>query len=342
MPESCFDRASIVPQIGAHADSIKLPRAASALKVSMAHLINWIEFYGLTFVFFNVLVSQAGVPIPAVPTLVMAGALIIPIQHSFATVAATALLGAIAADLAWYYAGGRFGRTVLRAMCRISLSPDSCVRHTESIYTRFGPPSLLIAKFIPGFAAVATAMAGALRTPLGLFVLCDAIGALLWVSVPLYAGMLFRDAVASLLVRLDELGHIGLLIILVALALFVVAKWWQRYRFIRELRMARISVGELQDLLTGSTPPVILDVRSAASQVDQGRIPGSITVTDATVLEELTAIPHGNELVVYCACPNEASAAHLAKLLMRRGYERVRPLAGGIDAWVAAGYSVEH
>ena len=127
-----------------------------------------------------------------------------------------------------------------------------------------------------------------------------------------------------------------------ALVLFLAAKWWQRHRFYQELRMARITVAELQQLLDGGTPPVILDVRSAASQAESGRIPGSITIRDSTISEDLAALPTEGEVVVYCACPNEASAARLAKLLIQRGYSRVRPLAGGIDAWVQAGYSVEH
>ena len=48
-----------------------------------------------------------------------------------------------------------------------------------------------------------------------------------------------------------------------------------------------------------------------------------------------------NEVIVYCACPNEASAAAVAKKLMHAGFKRVRPLAGGIEAWVAKGYDVE-
>ena len=306
----------------------------------MQHLRGWIELYGLAFVFLNVLAAQAGLPVPAIPTLVIAGALMVPGEHAFATLAAVVTVASLCADLGWYYAGHRFGRRVLRALCRISLSPDSCVRHTESIYARFGPPALLFAKFLPGFAAVATAMSGALATPIAQFILFDGLGALLWGSVAILAGILFHDAVAQILVRLNELGQLGLLLIVVAL--FVAAKWWQRYQFSRDLRMARISVEELQQLLTGAAPPVILDVRNPDGLDERGRIPGAITVSDASLAEHLDTLPLRGEVVVYCACPNEASAARLAKLLMRRGYSRVRPLAGGIDAWLDAGYAVEH
>ena len=70
-------------------------------------------------------------------------------------------LAAMIADTFWYMTGRRYGTRVLRTLCRISLSPDSCVRQTESIFDRFGAASMIFAKFIPGFASVATALAGA-------------------------------------------------------------------------------------------------------------------------------------------------------------------------------------
>jgi rhodanese-related sulfurtransferase len=125
-----------------------------------------------------------------------------------------------------------------------------------------------------------------------------------------------------------------------ALLVFLVKKWWQRNRFLKTLRMARISVDELYQLLQQGQAPTIVDVRSALSK-GEGRIPGAVTMSiDDTLLPALDIL-HDSEVIVYCACPNEASAARLAKRLMQRGYSRVRPLTGGIDAWVAAGYPIE-
>ena len=47
-----------------------------------------------------------------------------------------------------------------------------------------------------------------------------------------------------------------------------------------------------------------------------------------------------DEVIVYCACPNEASAAAVAKRLMQAGFATVRPLGGGMEAWQAAGYPI--
>ena len=307
----------------------------------MQHLIALITEYGLLFVFVNVLAAQAGLPLPAVPTLVLTGALTGVGHYSAASLIGVAVAAALIADSGWYFAGTRVGRPVLRLMCRISLSPDTCVRQTETIYTRFGAPSLMVAKFIPGFAAVATALSGALRTPYTTFLLFDAIGAALWSGVAVGIGSLFSNTVEALLNTLAHLGEIGVGLIVAALAVFVAMKWWDRRRFFNELRMARITVPELAQLLETGSAPMILDVRSLESQRADGRIPGAIAIDEKTVEVRIPDSDSDREVILYCACPNEASAARIAKLLKARGFTRVRPLAGGIDAWMQAGYAIE-
>ena len=307
----------------------------------MQQLVSLLEQYGLSFVFLHVLAEQAGVPLPAFPTLIVAGALVAHASYDVPQLLLAAVAASLIADSAWYLAGSRLGRPVLRTLCRISLSPDSCVRQTESIYFRYGAPSLLVAKFIPGFAAVATALAGSIGTRLWVFLLFDGLGALLWAGLAVGLGVAFQNAVNDVIEVLDQLGKWGLLAIIAAFALIVLAKWWQRQRFYRQLRMARISVDELHDLLDRGELPVILDVRSPLLQGQDGRIPGAIQIDAQTFSETTPELSAAGEVIVYCACPNEASAAALAKRLIQQGYSRVRPLQGGIDAWIAAGYAIE-
>jgi len=223
-------------------------------------------------------------------------------------------------------------------------APDSCARQTENIYERWGPPSLVIAKFVPGFAAVATSMAGMVRTRLWSFALFDTIGAVLWSGVAVALGWVFRDAINEILAVFSQAGRWGLIALIVALALFIAVKALQRYQLIRSLRMSRVSVDELNDLLGRHEPPLIVDVRSRSSQ-KRGRIPGAVWIDSHAFDESLRSCGLndrvGQDVIVYCDCPNEASAAAVAKKLMRVGFKRVRPLGGGIDAWVAKGYGVE-
>jgi membrane protein DedA with SNARE-associated domain/rhodanese-related sulfurtransferase len=291
-----------------------------------------------------VLALQLGAPVPAYPTLIVVGAVSARGDFSAAGVVAVALVASLIADLAWYYAGERLGRRVLRLMCRISLSPDSCVRQTEDIYERWGAPSLMFAKFIPGFAAVATSMAGVVRTRMMSFLFFDAIGALLWSGLAVALGWIFRDAIDDVLAVLIQAGRWSLIGIASLLALYVAGKAAQRYRLIRSLRMSRISVEQLNEMMENAPPPLVVDVRSRTSQ-EQGRIPGAVWIDshdfDESVRSQALDDRLTDEVIVYCACPNEASAAMVAKKLIRAGFKRVRPLAGGIEAWMAHGYPVE-
>jgi membrane protein DedA with SNARE-associated domain/rhodanese-related sulfurtransferase len=303
-------------------------------------LLRLIADYGLWFVFGNVLLVQLGMPLPAYPVLILTGTLAATGRLSPAALLGTAVVACLLADVVWFLIGRWLGRRVLRVLCRISLSPDSCVRQTESTFVRFGPPSLMVAKFIPGFASVATALAGALRIGVGAFIVFDAIGAALWAGVALALGWLFSPAIEDIVNLLARLGHWGLMLVAVAVALFVTWKWWQRHRFNVQLRMARVSAEALAALLDGGERPLIVDVRSAASR-DEGRIPGAIMVQGDAEAPELSAHPKDALIVVYCACPNDASAVVAARQLLGRGFSNVRPLAGGFDAWVAIGREVD-
>jgi membrane protein DedA with SNARE-associated domain/rhodanese-related sulfurtransferase len=306
----------------------------------METVLHLITQYGLVVVFACILAEQLGMPFPGWGLLIVTGALAARGQLSIVGLLATAVLACLIADHVWYYIGRRSGRKVLKLLCKISLSPDSCVRQTESIFTRFGAPSLTVAKFVPGFASMATALAGAMRISPVAFLIFDFIGSMLWAGVGLGLGWLFSNAIDDVLATLGRLGRWGLMLIVAAIALYVANKWWQRYRFNRQLRMDRVSVDSLAGLIDSGQGPVIVDVRSALAR-GEGRIPGAIPSTGDHLPPELLAHPKDMMVVVYCACPNDASAVVAARKLLEKGFRNVRPLAGGVDAWVAAGRGLE-
>ena len=200
---------------------------------------------------------------------------------------------------------------------------------------------MLFAKFVPGFASVATAMAGAVGLRYWKFILFDALGAMLWVGVAIALGHIFRNAIVDILETLQSLGKYGLILVLIAIAAYVASKWRRRRQFVAQLRMDRITVEELQQMRVDGKPATILDVRSPLTQAASGRIPGARSVNMKLIAGSLHGIPPDDEVVVYCACPNEASAVKIARELKRLGYKRVRPLHGGIDAWISAGFEVD-
>ena len=309
----------------------------------MAHeIIALIAQYGLLLVFLNVLVEQAGVPVPAVPTLVVAGALAATDRLPVSGVVLAAVLACLVGDLAWYAAGRRFGSGVMRTICRISLSPDSCVKQSELRFQRWRGRVLLIAKFVPGLSTVAPPLVGAMGLRLPTFLLLDGLGSLLWAGLAVGLGYAFAAQIDVVLATLASAGTFAFELLLVLLALYIAVKWWQRRRLLLALRMARITVDELNQAIAGGRSPIVVDVRSQPARLLDSRvIPGELLADLDSVGRTLQDIPPDRELVIYCSCPNEVSAAKAAKLLMALGYRRVRPLLGGLDAWDSAGYAIE-
>jgi Uncharacterized membrane-associated protein len=309
----------------------------------MAHeIIALIAQYGLLLVFFNVLAEQAGVPVPAVPTMIVAGALAANDRLPVAAVVLAAVLACLLSDLAWYWAGRRFGSGVMRTLCRISLSPDSCVKQSELRFQRWRGRVLLIAKFVPGLSTVAPPLVGAMGLRMPTFLLLDGLGSLLWAGLAVGLGYAFAAQIDVVLAALASAGTLAFELLLVLLALYIAAKWWQRRRLLLALRMARITVDELNESIAAGQTPIVVDVRSQAARLlDTRIIPGALLADLESVDQVLIGIPPDRELVIYCSCPNEVSAAKAAKLLMAIGYQRVRPLQGGLDAWDSAGYAIE-
>lgn len=298
--------------------------------------------YRILVICANVLANQMGLPVPVLPTLIVGGALAAQGTISATQVFAGATMACVLADSAWFLAGRVYGNNVMKLLCRISLTPDSCVSETQSRFERWGSNALIVAKFVPGLSLIAPPLAGATQMGWLRFVVYSTLGAAAWVGVALTGGMLFRRQIEALLPRVADFGLAALSVFAVVLVAYVAYKWWERRRFYSELRMAQIDVGDLYELMATPPPPLIVDVRSpTAVQLEPRRIPGALHIPLTDVELHLRDLPRDRDIISYCTCPNEASAAQVAKILMDNGFKRVRPLHGGLDAWIAAGYTVD-
>ncbi len=181
-------------------------------------------------------------PLPSLPVLLVAGAQSVerPIYGAYALAVSTA--ACLLADLAWFWAGRHFGFRILKLLCRISLSPDTCVRQTESVFERRGPATLVIARFVPGLATVAPPLAAALGFRLTTYLVYNGIGAALYCGAGLIGGFIFYSQIDWLLERLGALGGHAMIVVALLFALYIAYRWWDRYRFMKTLRTARISV----------------------------------------------------------------------------------------------------
>jgi len=308
----------------------------------MSDLVALVTQHGVTLLFVITLLVRLGAPLPGAPVLMVAGALSVTGGLSLTASLAAALLANVLADGVWFIAGRRHGHRILRLLCRISISPDSCVRQSEAYIGRWGGNALIAAKFVPGVSVVAAPMAGALAMPVGTFLLYETAGALIWSALYLGLGVAFSGQIDAALALMSRFSAIAALVLGAAALGYLAYRLRRRQLFLRQIAMARVSVDELQRMIRDGLAPIVVDVRSEAGRaVDSRRIPGAL----AAALEEIPrlalTLSRDHPVVLYCNCPNEASAASAAGLLAERGFTSAHPLAGGLDAWVAAGHAVD-
>jgi membrane protein DedA with SNARE-associated domain/rhodanese-related sulfurtransferase len=293
--------------------------------------------HGGLVVFAIVFAEQVGLPIPAFPILLAAGALAGAGKMNLALAIVLAFMACLMGDLLWYYLGRHRGAKVLGLLCRISLEPDSCVRRTEEFFLRHGTRSLVFAKFLPGLSTVTPALAGLFGVKVERFMLYDGLGAFLWVAAATVPGYLFSDQLESMAAQAGRLGSSVVGLLMGVVALYVAFKYVNRQRVLRELRIARISVDELKEMMDKGPQPVIVDLRPLLpAEVERISIPGALRMSVEELERRHHEIPRDRDVVLFCACPNEITAARMALLLRKNGITRVRPLAGGVEAWHAS------
>lgn len=295
--------------------------------------------HGLLAVAIAVLLHQLGAPLPSTPLLLLLGAESMS-RDGFALRAFAAITGAaMLANALWFWAGRRLGRRVLSALCRVSISPDSCVRQNELSFARRGAFTLLVAKFVPGLSMLAPPLAGALGMTAGRFVAWNLLGSALWAAAGLLAGRVFHAQIDALLRELARLGSSAIVLCVALLAAYLAWRLWRRAAVRRELnRFERLDPAEALALQQAGCPIVFVDVRGGPPD---SRIPGARHLDLGTLGEStLAGWPPEAEFVTYCSCPNDVSAARAAQWLKAQGYE-ARVLRGGIEAWRRAGLALE-
>jgi len=295
--------------------------------------------HGLPLVFVAVFIEQMGLPIPALPLLMTVGALAASGKFSLLLGILITVIACLIADGFWFYLGRYRGNKVLAFLCRISLEPDSCVRRTQNIFTRYGLRGVVVSKFVPAMSTIVPPLAGMSGISAGRFLLVDGFGSALYGTVFLSLGYLFSNQIEQIGAAIADMGGNALSLLAVLVGLYIAYKYWQRRRLLRELRMARITVAELRSKQEAGEEMVILDLRSkAALAEDPTLIPDAIHLSIDDIEKRREEFPRDREIIVYCSCPNEITAARVALLLQRHGFTRVRPLLGGIDAWREKNY----
>jgi membrane protein DedA with SNARE-associated domain/rhodanese-related sulfurtransferase len=306
----------------------------------MNTLVNLVQTHGLWLVFLITLLQSVGLPLPAFAVLIVTTAVTPPTASNIMILVLIGSLGTLMGDIILYFAGKRYGTGILGKLCKISISPDSCVRNTGDVFDRYGAPALTIVKFVPGLSTLAPVVAGVYEMKLALFIFFSSIAALIYVGVASTLGAVFRHQVDGLIAAISHYGMMGGLFIVLLFGLYLLFKWLRRYRLIRQFETDRVTVNDLIELMDGKYDPVILDARPIDQRSRNGFIPGSVPVDENSLNAIADRYAEHQEIIIYCSCPNEITAARYAEKLRKVGLKRIRPLVGGIDAWAESGQLV--
>ena len=283
-----------------------------------------------------VFAEQIGLPLPAMPFLIAAGALVATGQMAPGLAVMSAVFAAMAGDQVWFELGRRRGRLVLNWLCRISLEPTSCVRRTEDFFSRHGVRSLIVAKFVPGFSTIAPPLAGIVGLTVPQYLLFNGLGTFLWVSTGMGLGMIFSDQLEQALLMSIQIGPTIGLTLLTGIMGYVVYKAVHRYQ--EDQRVPRMTAGQLAEKVAAGETSVIVDLRPLAARREAPGIPGAIPLALDDLGSRQHELPRDRDVVLYCACPRDASSIEGAKRLRKLGLTRVSVLAGGLGAWNAAAH----
>ncbi len=298
--------------------------------------------YGYLLLFIWVFVEQCGLPVPAMPVILAAGALSAEHRLSFALALGVCLSATLAADSSWFLIGRRYGHLVLRLLCKLSLEPTTCVRRTQDSFGRRREVTLMTAKFIPGLALLAPPVAGGNGMTYARFVLFDGMGAAMWLATILTVGRLFGDLIKRDPSLLGWTGRFGGLLLILAVLSFLAGRLIRRRMVLKKLAASRLEPEELKRLLDAGQPIYIVDLRHPLELLpDPFTLPGALHLSPDALAARHLEIPRDRDIVLYCTCPSEATAAKTAMTLHRLGIERVRPLRGGFDEWKRLGFPLD-
>ena len=297
--------------------------------------------HGYLWLFLAALLERIGLPLLVMPLVIAAGAVAGLGDLSLLGIILVTVLASETGDLIWYELGRNRGPSVLRLLCKISLEPDSCVRRSEDAFARHMTTSLISSKFVPGVGRLAGPVAGMSGMARDQFLLLNGLGSLLWALVLALVGYIPARKL-PIDVLLEEAAGWFLVLLVVALAANVIWKYVQRQRFIRSLRVSRMTVDELKAAIDRGERPFVVDLRHKLEfLVNPRTVSSAVRISPDELSLRHAEIPRDREVVLYCTCPSEATSAKVAMELKKIGITRVRPLMGGLQAWENQGYPMD-
>ncbi len=267
----------------------------------MTETIQFVLQYGYLLVFVWVLAEQAGIPVPVAPLLLTCGALAGQQRMSLFMIVMAAAVGSLISDSAWYFVGKWRGLGVLRLLCKISLEPDTCVRQTEAKFAKFGLRTLLFAKFVPGLNTAAAPLSAVVGTSYARFAPFAFAGAFLWAATFTLAGYFFSNQISRITNDLQRLGSWALLLFIGAFIAYIGYRYYERVKFLNQVKGDRISPQELKAKLELGEQVTIIDLRHPLDLLpDPHTLPGALRISPEELEARHTEISRDGEIVLFC------------------------------------------
>jgi len=289
----------------------------------------------------NVLISRLGVPIPAVPLLLFAGVAIVDHRLTFGHVLAAAVLGALTGDGVWFTAGRILGRRLIHALARLSVTVEKRVRKARALFVRFGPAIVAVSKFVPGLAIITPPLMGTTRVSPLVFFAWDTLGVTAWATFWLLGGAVFERHLRMFVEAVRAHGATILDVLFVIAVAYLVYRLVLRWRAQPPLKLLRVTPERIDAMLRPAMPPMILDARAAQERHNKPFLLPRVLHIERNSLDDVDVSLVTHNTVVYCVCPDSATARTLSQQMRDKGFKRVRALRGGLDAWERRGYAVE-
>jgi len=254
---------------------------------------------GLAVVFATSLLESLGVPIPALPVLLLGGSFAAEYGASAALLVIGSACGFWVGDLVWYALGWMQGRRVLGLLCRLSLNPDACVGRAERRFRRHPAATVAGAKFMPGLSLMVAPLAGILRMSPLQFAVIDAGATVIWSAAAVMTGVWYGKRVIPRVAQAQRaIGVLGVGAVLI----YVIWKIYERRWLVRHYTVARVGTAELRTLLDAEPPDVlVIDLRSEEAYSRSGHmVQGARRIPPGEFERHIDSMPLEKEIILYC------------------------------------------
>ena len=267
----------------------------------MEALLHIFEQHGYSARLVIVFLEAIGLPVPAAIALVVAGAAVAWHALSPISVLLVATVGILAGDTLLFFLGRKAGWWLLGLLCRVAVSPETCIlRSAESFYKR-GRTTLLIAKFIPGINTMAPPLAGSMRMRFAQFLRLDLGGTLLYVLTFSVAGYAFSHLLRDVIRIFENFGRAMEVVLLVAVLGYLGYRFFLYWTHRVYRVVPRVQIQELIARRDAGENFLVADVRSHG-YYDPGtkRIGGSIRIEPNNLKEAIKTLPKEKLIFLYC------------------------------------------